>query len=152
MEAGIKDRYLRHAGHHLLAGADAREVMGVMKRPQLATFLDSCDDAVIYYDRAGEFFAAVKDSVTHCADLRKRIYNAVFLRGQGVKHELHRFGMVIHMNVELIILSALDLLLEVAAIDTDTVSLSLCKHLVVFHIDKLILYRRAARVYNENFH
>ena len=60
--------------------------------------------------------------------------------------------MIVHMDVELKVLSPLDLLLEVSALDPYAVSLSLCEHLVVVHIDELILYRRAARVYDENFH
>ena len=64
MEAGVKDRHLRHTGHQLFARADTGQVMRVVERTQLTALLNGSKDLFVNDHRAGEFLPAVQDAVT----------------------------------------------------------------------------------------
>lgn len=146
MESGIEDGDLRDAGHHLLAGADAGEVVGIVQGTQLAAFLDRRDDLFVDDDRAGELLPAVEHAVTDCRDFGKRLDHALLLGNEGVKDELDRLGVVRHLNFQLVLVSAVHFLGEVAAVDADAVAKPLRKYLFGLHVDELVFDGRASGV------
>ena len=60
--------------------------------------------------------------------------------------------MIFHLDLDLIVLTALHLMLEVAALDADAVAEPLRHELLVFHVDELIFDGGRTRVDDQNFH
>ena len=94
----------------------------------------------------------MEDTVSDRVNLAHRLDNAVLGTHKSIGNKLDRLLMIRHPDVDLVILASLDLVLEVSALDADAVAHSLRHNVLVCHVDKLILYRRASCIDNKYFH
>ena len=152
VESGIKYCYLGYTGHDSLTSTDTGKVVGVVERAEFAALFDCCNNVLVDDNGTGELLTAVKYAVTYCCDLAHRSDNAVIGRYESIGNELDSLTVVSHLDVDLVVLTTGNLVLEVTAFDTDTVTHTLCEYGLIGHIDKLILDGRASCVDNENFH
>ena len=152
VEAGVEHSYLGYAGHHSLASADTGQVVGIVQRSELAALFDGCNNVFVYDNGAGELLTAVENAMSYCGDLRQGFDHTVLGRYESVQNQLNRLFVVSHLDVYLVIITAVCLELEITACDTDTVAHTLGDHFFGSHIDQLILDRGAAGIDNENLH
>ncbi len=172
MERGIKYGDLRNVRQHLLAGFDAHQVGGIVKRTQRDVFLDGGDACIVDQAGSGELFAAVQHAMANRANFRKvgndagagqmRAVRAFFdfqigaiLAYQHVQNHFHGFCV----GSGLLQFHFLDLL-AVPAIGqigggihgADAFYESLRDHGFIFHVDQLKLQGGGTGVDNQNLH
>ena len=152
VEAGVEHSYLGHAGHHSLASADTGQVVRIVERTKFAALFDGCNNIFVHDHGTGELLTTVENAMSYCGDFRQGLDHTVLGRYEGVQNQLNSLFVVSHLDIQLVILTAVCLELEVTASDTDTVAHTLSDHLFGSHIDQLILDRGASGVDNKNLH
>ena len=172
VEGGVEHGHLGHVRQHLLAGADAHQVGGVVQRAQGDVFLDGGDAGFVDQAGGGELLAAVQHAVAHRADLLQiadhadahqmglAVVGVIFAGGailahQHVQHHAHGLGV----GLGLLQLLFLDLLIAPAigqvggGIDgADALHQALGDHGFVVHVDQLELQGGRTGVDDQNFH
>ena len=113
---------------------------------------DVLNDLLVHQHGLVENGAALHDTVPHGRDLLQALDNAILPVDEGVLH-LHKGGGVVQHVHGLLQLAAVGGLMgENAPGHADALAVALAHHLLVVHVDELILQGRAARVDDENFH
>ena len=154
MERGVEHGDLGHVRQHLLAGADAHQVGGVVQRAQRDVLLDGGDAGVVDQAGGGELLAAVQHAVADCADLAQVGDHAQLLVGEQLQNQLHG-GVVVAQLVDLgLILLAVVLVGDVGLgiHGADALDEALGDDGLVVHVDHLILQGGGAGVDDQNFH
>jgi hypothetical protein len=151
VECGVEYNDLRHVRQDLAASPQCQCVTVVMYRSQLTEFVDLFDDLIGDQCGLGEYFCTLYHTVANCRDLVHAGNYGAFTGGQC----LNQTGKCLGMGREVAVLFHLDTrsgLVAQMAVDTDTVAVALCDHRLIFHIDELILQRRASCIDNKNNH
>ena len=172
VEGGVEHGHLGHVRQHLLAGADAHQVGGIVQRAQRDVLLDGGDAGVVDQAGGGELLAAVQHPVAHGADLvqvgddagagqvRLAVVGVVLgvdavLAHQHVQHDLHGLGVgVALLQLLLLDLLALPLIGQVGGgvHGADALDQALGDHGLVVHVDQLELQGGRTGVDDQYFH
>ena len=152
VEGGVEHGHHGHAGHHLLAGPDARQVGGVVERGQGDAVLDGFEHRVVNQHGLVECLAAVDHPVSHRADFAHGGNHAVVLVRQGVQHGLDGLGVGGHGDVDGV-QGVLPLgLVGEFAVDADALAQALGQQNAARRVQKLILQGGTPRVDDQNVH
>ena len=154
VERRVEDRDLRRTRQHFLDRKHAFEVGGIVQRCDLEQRADFALDLLGDDAAFGEEFAAVGYAVADGFHLVQRADDAVLRVGEGVEHEFDARRVVGNRTVQLERLFADGFMDEVAFRRADTFHDAFCEQCARcgFHVDHLILDRRAAAVQYQNYH
>ena len=153
MERRIEHDDLRHSlAENAHAGANALHVRAVVQRRERDQALNALDDLVVDQHRLAEQRAALDDAVADCGNLAEILDDADLAVEQRILDLLERFGVVLHADLDLLLAAVRGLVTENAHLKADLLAVALGEHLLVVHVDQLILERGAAGVDNQNFH
>ena len=152
VESGVEDDDVRLAGEDVHDGFEAHEVRGVVERSEGDDFFDSLDDFGGDEDGLRELLAAVDYAVAGRAELVEALEDAEFRIDEDVENVLDSRRVVGEGNFARHGVEAGLRVLDARAFDSDALDETLRKDLLAFHVDELILQRRASAVENKNFH
>ena len=124
----------------------------VVQRRERDQALNALDDLVVDQHRLAEQRAALDDAVADCGNLAEILDDADLAVEQRILDLLKRFGVVLHADLDLLLAAVRGLVAENAHLKADLLAVALGEHLLVVHVDQLILERGAAGVDNQNFH
>ena len=151
VEGGVDDQHLRGGRQDLHTAADAQQMRDRVQRRDVAALFQVGKHLLADEHRLGQPFAAVDDTVADGADLVHIGQASVLLVQQTVNERLRRLRVGGHGDVGGIIGLAGGVVGDFA-VDADPLTDTLGDDLVLVHIKKLILQRRASRVDYEYIH
>ena len=151
MECGIENEDLRNSGHCVHASSDSHQVRNGMERSQIAAKLKLRDYLVVNDDRLREVGTSVDDTMADCLDLVHACNASVHGICQSSNKDSGRLRMVGHRKIRYVFILS-GYLMHDAAVNTDSLAVSLCLDLIGRGIEKLILQGAAACVDNEYVH
>ena len=155
MEGRVEHHHLRSLGKHLGDGTDAEQVGRIVKRREVAAYLDLAQHFFIYQAAAVEEIGALDYTVADGIHIVERLEHAVLRIDEGVHHQFHSDFVVGDGKGEHERLAACGLMGDISFGKTDFLYQSLCLDAVVggaFHIEKLIFDRGTAAVDDEYDH
>ena len=148
MEGRIENGDHRSAGHQLLAGAHTHNVSGIMKRSHGKGRFHIFNDSFVGDDGLREERAAVNVTMADAADFTQIADHAVIFVNESVKDHFDGDVMVFDIGFDFVFVFTGGFVGKQRIGDTDAIHKTFGHDAFVFHIDELILQRRAAAVEN----
>ena len=146
MECCIEYNYLRTVcGDYLLAGSQSKCVGVVVNGSQLCQTVDLVDYLIGNESCLAEYLSALHDSVAYCLDLAHGVDDLALAGGKDLDQLFKSLCMCGEAAV-LVNLSAVSSLVGDVTVDTDSVTVALCKNAFVVHVQELVFKRGAACV------
>ena len=149
MKSGVEYRDLGDLGaEYFCTCVDALEMSGVVQGCERRKLFDLRVNVSVDEYAAVKICAALYDSVTDSGNLGEVCDSAVLLVEESFLDGPERLGVVLHFCFALDLLTVVCLEADERAVGADSLTVSLCEHALVCHIDELILQRGAACVDN----
>ena len=140
MESRIEhDNFRDFLAENVHAGANALYMCAVVQRCKRDEAFDALDDLFVNENGLAEERAALNDTVADSSDFAQILNDADFAVEKCVLDLLERFGVVRHADFDLLLSAVCRLVAENAHFKANLLAVALCKHLLVVHIDQLIL-------------
>ena len=155
VESGIKRNHLRNCGKGFLHSPDTKEMGRVVEGGEICTEGDLVDDGIIHQYGTGEEITTLHDAVAHSFNVFKGLENTGLGICEGGQDELHTHLVVRNGNVRHNFFFTGGSVLQDTGGKADFLCNTLCddvKHIVALHVQKLVLYGRAAAVDNKDNH
>ena len=111
----------------------------VVQRRERDQALNALDDRVVHEHRLAEDRAALNDAVADRGDLAEIADDADLAVEQRVLDLLERLGVILHADLDLLLAAVSRLMAEDAHFKADFLAVALGEHLLVVHVDQLIL-------------
>ena len=151
MECRIENEHLRSVRHNSRATFDSHEVCACVKRGKVAAELELSEDFGSYKAAFKEVRTAVNDTVTDRLDFAHILYAAEIGICEILNNGFHGNRVVGHSDIVFDFCSVRELMLD-DSVNADSLADALGENLGGFCVEKLILKRRASRIYNKYFH
>ena len=94
VERGVEHRHLRHVGHHVVDGFGTHDVARYVQRCQVDERLLLVDDIARNLHALSKILAAVRKTVSHCANFLDALDDARHGVGQRLHHQAQAFRVV----------------------------------------------------------
>ena len=152
VERGVEDEDLRLVGHDGEAALDAHDVRAGVKGSEVAAELELIENLVAQKDGLEEVGTAVHDTVADALDLVHVGDDAELGIGEVLDDDLGGHGVILHGDLDLVLLAVLSLAVLDAAVDADALADALGEDGFGGGIEELVLQGRRTGVHNQNFH
>ena len=140
MESRIEhDNFRDFLAENAHAGTNALHMCAVVQWCKRDEAFDALDDLFVNENGLAEERAALNDTVADSSDFAQILNDADFAVEKCVLDLLERFGVVRHADFDLLLSAVCRLVAENAHFKANLLAVALCKHLLVVHIDQLIL-------------
>ena len=130
---------LDYVAENIHAGTNALYMCAVVQRCKRDEAFDALDDLFVNENGFAEERASLNDTVADSSDFAQILNDADFTVEKCVLDLLERFSMVRHADFDFLLSAVCRLVAENAHFKANFLAVSLCKHLLVVHIDQLIL-------------
>ena len=152
VESGIKHGHHGRAGHQLPAGVNADQIGWIVQGRQIVAGLYGLQHLVVNNYRLGKFLAAMHHPMTYCANLFQTLHHSRSVIGQGLQHQTDGLCMIRHGSHLDFLFPACRRVDDLAAVNTDAFTQSLCQALLRPGINQLEFQRGTPAVYHQNIH
>ena len=152
MEGGVEYNHVGSLStEHSLGAAQALHMSHVVNGSQGSDLLDLVDDGIGHDLALGEELSTLHNAVADGADLALILHNSALAGG----HHLNDLGESLGVGGEGNLFgpgAAVGLMGDLAALDADALAQALAQHVLIVHVDELVLQRRRTAVDNQNLH